>query len=79
MVNQGLTTPEIDSLQLNDLKLKEGEIFISGSRRSNERTLELKSSNGIPVHDKNRTIKISRMQNQPFVFVNANSRAAKSQ
>jgi len=44
MVNQGLTTPEIERLNQNDLKLKEGEIFIQGSRRSNERTLELKSN-----------------------------------
>lgn len=44
MINQGLTTPEVNKLQLNDLKLKEGQIFISGSRKSNERTLELKSN-----------------------------------
>jgi site-specific recombinase XerD len=44
MVNQGLTTPEIERMELTDLKLKEGEIFIRGSRRSNERTLELKSN-----------------------------------
>ena len=44
MVNQGLTTPEIEKIELNDLKLKQGEIFIKGSRRSNERTLELKSN-----------------------------------
>lgn len=44
LVNQGLTTPEIERVQLIDLKLKEGEIFIQGNRRSNERTLELKSN-----------------------------------
>lgn len=43
MIHQGLTTPEVTSLQLKDLKLKEGTVFISGSRKSNERTLELKS------------------------------------
>lgn len=43
MVNQGLITPEVERLNLNDLKLKEGAIYIGGSRRSNERTLELKS------------------------------------
>ena len=44
MIHQGLTTPEVNKLELNDLKLKEGTIYISGSRRSNERVLELKSS-----------------------------------
>jgi site-specific recombinase XerD len=44
MIHQGLTTPEMNKLQLNDLKLKEGKIYIGGSRKSNERTLELKSN-----------------------------------
>lgn len=43
LIHQGLTTSEIDRLTLNDLKLKQGEIYISGSRKSQERTLELKS------------------------------------
>lgn len=44
MIHQGLTTPEAENLNLNDLKLKEGKIYIAGSRKSNERTLELKSN-----------------------------------
>jgi integrase/recombinase XerD len=43
MIHQGLTTPEINRLRPKDLKLKEGIIFIKGSRKSNERSLELKS------------------------------------
>jgi len=43
LIHQGLTTPEIDRLTLNDLKLKQGEIYITGSRKSQERTLVLKS------------------------------------
>jgi integrase/recombinase XerD len=42
MIWQGLTTPEINHLQLTDVKLREGEIYIGGSRKSAERTLELK-------------------------------------
>ncbi|MGB0429697.1 MAG: tyrosine-type recombinase/integrase [Bacteroidia bacterium] len=42
MLNQALTTPEVEKLEMNDLQLKEGTIRIKGSRRSNERTLELK-------------------------------------
>ncbi len=43
LIHQGLTTPEIERLVLNDLKLKQGEIYITSSRKSQERTLELKS------------------------------------
>ena len=42
MIWQGLTTPEIGKLTTADLKLREGTIFIAGSRGGNERTLELK-------------------------------------
>jgi site-specific recombinase XerD len=42
MIWQGLTTPEINHLTVNDLKLREGTIYIAGSRKSNERTMELK-------------------------------------
>jgi len=43
MIHQGLSTPEVGKLLINDLKLKEGKIYISGSRKSSERTLELRS------------------------------------
>lgn len=44
MINQGLTTAEVNKLEINDLKLREGEIYITGTRKSNERTLKLKSN-----------------------------------
>lgn len=44
LINQGLTTPEVEKLTLTDLKLKEGQLYIAGSRKGNERTLELKSN-----------------------------------
>jgi len=43
MIHQGLSTPEVEQLKLEDLKLKEGKIQICGARKSNERTLELRS------------------------------------
>lgn len=43
MINQGLTTDEVNRLTTADIKLKEGKIFIQGTRKSNERELELKS------------------------------------
>jgi len=51
MINQGLTTPEVARITLNDLKLKEGQLFIKGSRKSNERTLILKSNQIIELMD----------------------------
>ncbi len=41
MIWQGLTTPEINRLTVKDVKLREGKIYIAGSRKSAERTLEL--------------------------------------
>jgi len=43
MIWQGLGTRELASLQVRDVKLREGIIYISGSRRSNERELKLES------------------------------------
>lgn len=42
MIYQGLCTDEVNRLTLKDVKLKEGTIFIAGTRKSEERTLELK-------------------------------------
>jgi len=44
LINQGLTTTEISRLTVFDLKLRQGEIYIAGTRKSNERTLKLKSN-----------------------------------
>jgi len=43
LVYQGLNTSEIQRLITKDVKLREGKIFINGSRRSNERTLKLEA------------------------------------
>lgn len=43
MINQALTTDEVNRLTTADIKLKEGKIYIAGTRKSNERELELKS------------------------------------
>lgn len=42
-IYQGLRTGEIIKLQTSDVKLREGKIFIAGTKRSNERTLKLES------------------------------------
>jgi site-specific recombinase XerD len=42
MIYQGLATDEVNRLTLQDVKLKEGTLFIAGTRKSNERELALK-------------------------------------
>lgn len=44
IVYQALRSEEITKLQLQDLKLREGKVFIAGANRSNERTLKLEST-----------------------------------
>ena len=43
MIWQGVGTQELSRLTESDLKLKVGEIYIAGGRRSNERTLKLQA------------------------------------
>ncbi|OED35683.1 hypothetical protein AB832_06195 [Flavobacteriaceae bacterium (ex Bugula neritina AB1)] len=43
LVYQGLNTTELARLTTQDVKLREGKIFINGTRKSNERTLKLES------------------------------------
>ncbi len=43
LIYQGLQAEEIMRLQVQDIKLREGKIFIPSGRRSNERTLKLES------------------------------------
>ena len=43
IVYQAVRSEEILQMQLSDVKLREGKIFIAGARRSNERTLKLES------------------------------------
>jgi integrase/recombinase XerD len=43
LVYQGLRSEEIIKLELSDVKLREGKVFIPSANRSNERTLSLES------------------------------------
>lgn len=42
MIYQGLCTDEANRLTLKDVQLRQGTVFITGTRKSNERTLQLK-------------------------------------
>ena len=43
MVYQGLKTEDLANIELTDLKLREGTLFVPGTRRSKERILQLES------------------------------------
>ena len=43
LIWQGLRSEEVARLQMQDVKLREGKIFIAASKRTNERTLSLES------------------------------------
>lgn len=43
VVYQGLTTTELKRLKLKDVRLREGILFVAGTRRSNERNLKLEA------------------------------------
>ena len=63
-INQGLITPEVEKLSLNDLKLKEGKIYIQGGRKSNERVLELKSNQIIELMEYQYTTRAELLEYQ---------------
>ncbi|HAZ02543.1 MAG TPA: hypothetical protein DCY97_10285 [Marinilabiliales bacterium] len=50
LVYQGITTEELRQLEPGHLKLKEGKIYIPGSRKRNSRILELKPSQILELH-----------------------------
>jgi site-specific recombinase XerD len=43
MIYQGLNSSEIRTLTVKDMKLREGKIYVAGTRRSNERELNLEA------------------------------------
>lgn len=44
MIWQGLGTAELSNLQVKDVKLREGKIYIAGGRKSNEREMKLEAT-----------------------------------
>jgi len=51
LVYQGLTVEELGKLEINDLKLREGQIEVPGGRKSNGRTLRLEAVQIMDVYD----------------------------
>ncbi len=51
LVYQGITTGELHRLEPGSLKLKQGRIYIPGTRKSNSRSLELKPFQILELHE----------------------------
>lgn len=49
MIWQGLGTTELSRLEVQDVKLREGVIYIAGTRKSNERTLQLQAGQVLDI------------------------------
>jgi site-specific recombinase XerD len=65
MIYQALTTDEINRLTIKDVKLKEGTIFIQGTRKSNERELELKPHQIMEMMEYQLTTRKELLQHKP--------------
>jgi len=62
MFYQGLNTLELSRLRTSDIKLREGKIFIEGSRRSNERELKLESHQVLDIMEYQLTVRVQLLQ-----------------
>ncbi|MBS0646375.1 MAG: tyrosine-type recombinase/integrase [Verrucomicrobia bacterium] len=51
LIYQGIKVDELAELEVTDLKLREGKIFIKGKRRTNERTMKLEGFQIIDLMD----------------------------
>ena len=57
MIYQGLGSAELNRLEETDLKLREGKIYITGTRKSNERMLKLESHQVMDIMEYQITIR----------------------
>jgi len=63
LVNQGLTTHELSQLVIQDVKLREGKIYIAGSRKSEERELKLEAHQILDLMEYTHEIRTAILQN----------------
>lgn len=75
MIYQGLNTQELGELAENDLKLREGKIYIAGTRRSNERELKLEAHQVLDIMEyllktRNEILALSKKQSRKL-FISA--------
>lgn len=75
MIWQGMEAGDLQRLTVSDLKLREGTIYIAGSRRTNERTLKLEALQVLDLMEYLQTIRPEYLRLNPNptdkVFVSA--------
>ena len=80
MLYQSLDTKDLKLLRVNDIKLREGKIFIPGTRRSNERALKLEALQIIDLMEylyktRNEILQLTQKQTeQLFVSIGTSDR-----
>lgn len=67
MIWQGLGASELAKLKVEDLKLREGKIYIAGDRRTNERTLQLQSVQILDLMEYLNTTRVYYQKGTPVV------------
>lgn len=65
MVYQGLGTSELNRLEVNDVKLREGKIYIKQSRKGNARTLKLEAHQVLDVMEYTLKIRAELLKENP--------------
>ena len=65
IIYQGLGILELNRLEVNDVKLREGKIYIKQSRRSNGRTLKLEAHQVLDVMEYTLKIRTELLQENP--------------
>ncbi|MDX8341762.1 tyrosine-type recombinase/integrase [Draconibacterium sp. IB214405] len=71
MINQGLLTTELIRLEFNDLKLREGIIYIKDEKKSKSRILHLNSNQIVDLFDYKKTVRpfLEKLQNKSTNFL----------
>jgi len=65
LVYQGLKTPELGKLEVNDINLREGKINVPGSTRSNSREMTLEAHQIMDLYDYTLQVRPLLMQMKP--------------
>src|SRR5690554_8139992 len=78
MIYQGMGTSELSRLTKPDIKLREGKVYIAGSRRSNERTLKLEATQIMDIMEyqlqtRNELLKLSGKQTESYFVTTGSS------
>lgn len=78
LVYQGLTSSELGRLTVQDVKLREGKIYIGGSRKSNERTLKLEPHQVLDIMEytlttRNELLQLSGKQSDKLIVSTGSS------